>query len=39
MNQCGNQIFRSPCVGESTGFAGESPLYRPVKSRFSLLTE
>ena len=32
-------VFRSFCVSESTGYAGDSPLFRPVKSRFSLLTE
>ena len=32
-------LFPSPCVSESTGYAGDSPLDRPVKSRFSLLTE
>ncbi len=39
MSNHGNPIFRSLCVSESTGYAGESPLVRPDKSRFSLLTD
>ncbi len=39
MNSRGTLIFRSFFVSESTGYAGDSPLVRPVKSRFSLLTD
>jgi|GEM_PF-4011478 len=39
MNSRDKPLFPSPCVSESTGYAGDSPLVRPGKSRFSLLPD